>query len=223
MVVISRLLAAASRPWNGCIRAIIMITTASLAACAGGAPDRQAANYLEEGSGTTLTRVVEPLVLFSDDPAFAANARDYIYVAPLAVNQAGRRSWWLWLGLWSTIDRAVSIGEIAPEDPAGILLIVDGEPMELDAGARVPAIAGVQGMPYATPVATARNLFLPLTGSQVARLGNARRLTLRTDYANRATRVWERWAGDVSPLRAFADLAGANAGSPSTVTSEHGR
>lgn len=200
--------------WRGGRLAIIAVTAGLLASCAGGAPDRPTSEYIEESTGATITRVAGPMVLFSDDPAFAANARDYLYAAPLAVNQSGQRSWWLWLGLWSTIDRAVSIGEIAPEDIVGFLLLADGEPMELDAGARVAAIPGVPRLPYATPVATARNFFLPLTRSQAARLGNARELAIRTESAHRATRTWQRWGGDESALRDFAEATGAGAGAP---------
>ena len=93
--MIGGILAKTSRPWRhrrSCGQAVIAVAAGLLASCAGGAPDRQTTQYIEASTGTTITRVAEPLVLFSDDPSFAVNVRDYVYVAPLAVNRAGHNT-----------------------------------------------------------------------------------------------------------------------------------
>lgn len=171
------------------------VAAALVASCGTADPVRRPGEYLDDATGATITRVEQPFVLFSDDPARAANARDYISAAPLAVNQSGRRSWWLWLGLWSTIDRGVSVGDARLADVAAIQLIVDGEPMELDLGGRVDRIPGVTTIPYAAPVATARPFILPLTGSQVTRLGRGTSILIRTELAGGAALLWEPWIG----------------------------
>ncbi len=190
------------RRWS----ALAMVVGLLLASCGTGAPNRRAAEYLDEGTSATIARVDEPVTFFSDDPARAANARDYIQAAPLLVNQLGKRSWWLWLGLWSTIDRGVIGAAAEPGGLAKVVLLVDGEPMELDAGAGVDSVPGVSQRPYSTPVATAKNVYLPLTGSQLARLGRASSIAIRTDMASGDVRVWQPWSstGRFSDFTALA-------------------
>jgi hypothetical protein len=182
-----------------------------VASCGTAEPGRRAGAYLDDATGATITRVEQPFLLFSDDPARAANARDYISAAPLAVNQSGRRSWWLWLGLWSTIDRGVSVGDARLADVTAIQLVVDGEPMELDLGERQDRIPGVTSVPYAAPVATSRTVVLPLTGSQVTRLSRGTRILLRTELAGGAALLWQPWIGGGS-WTGFAELAAADPG-----------
>lgn len=194
----------------GAIRRLLAaaVAAALVASCGTAGPGRRAGEYLDDATGATLTRVEQPFLLFSDDPARAANARDYLSAAPLAVNQSGRRSWWLWLGLWSTIDRGVSVGDPQLADVTAIQLIVDGEPMELDLGARVDRIPGVTTVPYAAPVATARPFILPLTGSQVTRLGRGTSILIRTELTGGAALLWEPWIGSGN-WTGFAELAAA--------------
>lgn len=194
----------------GAIRRLLAaaVAAALVASCGTAEPGRRAGEYLDDATGATLTRVEQPFLLFSDDPARAANARDYLSAGPLAVNQSGRRSWWLWLGLWSTIDRGVSVGDPQLADVTAIQLIVDGEPMELDLGARVDRIPGVTTVPYAAPVATARPFILPLTGSQVTRLGRGTSILIRTELTGGAALLWEPWIGSGN-WTGFAELAAA--------------
>ena len=184
----------------------VLAVAVLVASCGTGAPGRRAAEYLDDATGATVTRVAQPFVLFSEDPARAANARDYIHAAPLAVNQSGKRSWWLWLGLWSTIDRGVSVGDGQLADVAGIQLIIDGEPMELDLAGRTDRIPGVTTLPYAAPVATARNILVPLTGSQVTRLGHGDSIVVRTELAGGGALLWQPWIGAGS-WTGFAEIA----------------
>lgn len=190
------------------MKRILAVTAAAVLAvsCATDAPNRRTAEYLDEATGATITRVSEPFLLASDDPARAANARDYIHAAPLAVNQGGRRSYWLWLGVWSTIDRGASAGEAQPADITAIQLIVDGEPMDLDMGARVERIPGVTRLPYAAPVDTARAVVLPLTASQVSRLGRGSRILIHTAMSSDPSLLWQPWVRN-DRWTGFAELA----------------
>jgi len=188
-----------------------------LGACGGGATALRAWEDLDEATGVTVTRIAEPLVFYQDDPARAANCRDYIDVAPLQVSQGGRNGRWLWVALWSTIDRKVTDGEPTVPETTAIRLVADGEPMELDFASAVTRLPGVAGGPYASPVSTAQVLFLPLTASQLARLGAARDVTLGVERAGEGERGWARWPGDDGALAAMAGLVvpGAPEGPPS--------
>jgi hypothetical protein len=204
-------------------RAAAVLAGAVLAACAAGSPDRAASEYLEEATGTTITQVAVPLILFRDDPTLAANVRDYVYAAPLAVNRGGQRSYWMWLGLWSTIDRGVSGGDIDDGDVTGVQLLLDGEPVELDVSARLGEVPGVRRVPYSAPVSSARNLFVPLTASQVARLGRARTVAIRTGFTGQPARLWQPWTVDGSGLKEFAELALAQPAAKPVTATAHDR
>ncbi|MEO8223271.1 MAG: hypothetical protein ABI661_00550 [Gammaproteobacteria bacterium] len=175
--------------------ALVPVVALLVASCGTSAPGQRAAEFLDEKTSATITRVEEPVAFFSDDPARAANARDYLYAAPLLVNQLGKRGWWLWLGQWSTIDRGVIGATVEASDLAKVVLLVDGEPMELDVGARADSLPGISQVPYATPVATAKSFYLPLTGSQLARLGRAATVAISTETAAGDVRVWQPWTG----------------------------
>lgn len=184
-----------------------------LASCGSGAPNRRAAEYLDESTSATITRAESPIVLYSEDPARAANARDYLYLAPLVVNQSGRRTCWLWLGAWSTIDRGAAGGDAQRAVIADVTLIVDGEPMELAMAERNGQIPGIGQLPYATPVATATDIILPLTGSQLERLSHAGGILVYTRMADGETLQWRPWLRNGAPT-AFADLAAAASPAP---------
>jgi hypothetical protein len=183
-----------------------------LGGCATTAPVQRTAEYLDDATGATVTRVEESFLFFSDDPARAANARDYMQAAPLAVNQGGKRSWWLWLGQWSTIDRGISVGDAELPGIAAVQVIVDGEPMDLDMSGRTDRIPAVTRLPYAAPVATARNMVLPLTGSQVVRLSRGNRIVIRTEMTSGPALNWQPWIGRGNWTN-FAEIAAAVPGS----------
>ena len=196
--------------WSWRCKVLAAVAGMALASCGTVETGPRATEYLDEATGATITRVEAPFTFYSDDPSRAANARDYLDAAPLAVNQAGRYSWWLWLGVWSTIDRGASGGDAQLADIAAIQLIIDGEPMELDMHARTDRIPDGGPLPY-TATVPARNILLPLTGSQVARLGRAASISMRTEMADGEVRHWQSWVRRGS-WTGFAELAAAHPG-----------
>jgi len=175
--------------------------------------------YLDEATGVTLTRVARPLVFYAEEPMLAVNVRDYIYFAPLAVNRMGQVSRWLWFGSWSTIDRGAQGAATGDGDITAIQLIADGEPVDLDVASARTDPDGARDMPYATPAATPRHLYLPVTSSQVDRLAGARQLALRTEHAGGNSRTWQQWQGEPATLRAFVDLTGGPSAAPVAAAS----
>lgn len=163
-----------------------------LAACSG-ARVVPTADTLDPETGATVTRLDEPVLFYSDDPARAANARDHLSVAPIVVNRSGRRTWWLWVAAWSTIDRGVTGADRLPE-VTGFQFLADGEPIELDGTVRAGSVPGVSELPYPPPVPTARILLLPLTATQASRVARAKELALRTDMAAGPALAWQPWS-----------------------------
>lgn len=194
-------------------RRVLPLAALLLAACGSGTPGQRPAEYLDAATSATITRASSPITLYSEDPARAANARDYLGLAPLVVNRSGARSAWLWLGPWSTIDRGVTRGDAQRMDFAEVTLLVDGEPMELDMSRRSSDVAGVGELPYATPVGTGTYIVLPLTGSQLARLSRAVNLRLHTTTAGGERSLWQPWArSNGEPI--FPEMAAAAAATP---------
>ncbi len=195
--------------WQGSV--LLALAGTLLASCGTAVPAQRAAEYLDETSGVTVTRVVAPFTFYSDDPSRAANARDYMDAAPLALNRSGSYSWWLWLGQWSTIDRGASGGDAQLPDIAALQLIVDGEPMDLDIRALAGHLPGTGPLPYVGTVVTAKNMLLPLTGSQVVRLSRAASISIRTETAGGDARHWQAWVRRDN-WTGFAELAAAHSG-----------
>lgn len=84
---------------------------------------------LDPASGMTLVAADQPLVFARTESGLSRSARDYIYIGPVETNRQGRRDYYLWVGIATTLDR----GFVAPDAdaPASLLLDVDGSIMEL--------------------------------------------------------------------------------------------
>lgn len=162
------------------------------------APDA-VGEYMDDTTGTTVRHLSEPAVFFRESPMLAVHARDYVSLAPLRISQAGQAEFLLWVWQWSTIDR----GNGATQ-PAGLLLLLDGEPMELQTSR--PRTLG--RWPYAAPVNGGRMGLYTLTPSQLDKLARAREIVVVTG-AGTAGDTYHRWRDPQPPLQVFArDLIG---------------
>lgn len=146
------------RPW-------IILLGLSLAACSLPHRELQVGEYLDEDSGYTVTYLGEPLLLYRDQPALAAHARDYLSLGPAILSRGGREEYLLWICSWTTIDRSSP-----PAMPGGELaLLLDGEMMELPL--RQPPPLG--RLPYHRPINGGRVQYYRLTRSQMLQLLNS--------------------------------------------------
>ena len=159
------------------------------AACA--SPGNLTTASLDNGTGATVMRATVPLILYSDNSAYAAHARDFVYMGPVEVNSMGTSSHYLWLGIWSTIrdDERLSPDRNGFES---VVLFVDGEPFPLElAGWTLKAI-GVSQPVYVKPVASAADAYYHITLDQIRRLANSDRIDLRVGAASpRAYELWD--------------------------------
>lgn len=180
-----------------------------LGACAGTQPRSAVQEYLEEATGSTITHVTTPVVFVSKQPGLASSGRDYVYLAPIIVNSGGQHSCWLWLGVWSTIDRQARDTEASPLRLGTLQIVSDHEPMDLDSPAAGALPPGLRQIPYATPVPPIQELLIPVTCSQIRRLGSAQVLTLTDRPGSGAARVWQADTSAVAVLNRFSREAGA--------------
>jgi hypothetical protein len=187
------------------------------AGCASTPPDDAVRERLDEATGATITSLREPQCYFSDEPALAANARDYLYIGPLELNQSGRRTYWLWIGVWSTIDRAVADGEGSRPVLERVQVMADGQPMDLDFAAADVAVPGMRLAPYATPAPAEPAAFIPVTRSQLLGIARAREIRVRTGSAGGLWREWQPWAPHGDEWQRLARRLDGNPG-PQSVT-----
>jgi len=189
-----------------------------LAGCAHTPAGSAVQEYLEAATGTTITYVTTPAAFVIDQSGLASSGRDYVYVAPIIVSQGGERSSWLWLGVWSTVDRQARNGDASPLRLGTLQIVADNEPMDLDPQSADFMPMGVRRIPYATPVPPTQELLVPVTRSQIQRLGHARVLALTDRPADGPSRLWRGNDQAAAVFSQFAEEAGAARAAPSQVT-----
>ena len=182
---------------------LLFCLVAALTACSSnGGP--LVTQTLDTATGVTVLRATAPLILYSDNSAYAAYARDFVYLGPVEVNTMGLRSHFLWLGIWSTIrdDERLSTNRDGFES---VVLFVDGEPLPLEiAGWTLDAI-GVSEPLYVKPVASAAEAYYHVTLDQVRLLATAQRIDLRVGTAwPRTYELWDQQGAARDALREFA-------------------
>ena len=163
--------------------------------------------YLDEQTGVTVTQVSEPLVFYREDWRVAANQRNYIYVAPLEIDRMGHRSYWLWFGVWTMIDYVGAQPEEVPPDHARVILLLDGEPMELEGVVTSPRQLGLVREPYQTPVDDALAMYFPLAASQLTRISRTDVLSVRMFAGGIAGKEYSLWRDQLQQLKDFAAYA----------------
>jgi hypothetical protein len=172
--------------------------------CAGKQTRSDVREYLDKATGATVTRVKDPATFVHEVPGLASSGRDYVYLAPLAVNRGGARTYWLWLGIWSTVDRQARDERASPLSIGPLLILADDEPIELNLQPAASNPTGIR-MPYATPVTTNQTYLARVTRSQLQRLGHARVLTLTDSPAGGTARFWRSDDRTAAMLGRFAE------------------
>jgi len=162
-----------SRTQFACQVAILLLLTA----CSSSAPlTRQ---HLDPLTGATITRASEPLVLYRDLSAKAANAREYVYLGPIEVNTMGVRKYYLWLGVWGTYDTRSD----AIDDFESVVIFADGEPLSLSASGWTLSTIGASEPVYTPPVAGATDAWYQVTVDQIRLIAESRDIELRAGTA----------------------------------------
>jgi hypothetical protein len=167
---------------------------------------------LDIGTGVTVTHATAPIVLYRDNSAYAAHARDYVYLGPVEINRMGEYSYYLWLGIWSTISDADR--SYQRDGFESITLYADGEPLQLELVGWTLESIGVSEPVYVKPVASAADAYYRVTIDQIRLLADAREIELHAGSAPaRVYLMWDRQGSAHASLREFLDrgLFGATA------------
>lgn len=153
-----------------------LLALLAIAAC--GSSPTLTTEQLDPLTGVTVTRSTSPLVLYKENSARAAYARDFVYVGPLSVNRMGNYDHYLWLGIWSSLST-----QQLPDQRDGfesIVIFADGEPLRLELEGWTLASIGVSQPVYNKPTATAADAYYPVTMDQIRVIAEARDIRLST-------------------------------------------
>ena len=167
---------------------------------------------LDMGTGVTVTHATAPIVLYHDNSAYAAHARDYVYLGPVEINRMGSYAYYLWLGIWSTISDAER--SYQRDGFESITVYADGEPLQLELVGWTLESIGVSEPVYIKPVASAADAYYRVTIDQIRLIANAREIELHAGTSpTRVYLMWDRQGSAHAALREFLDrgLYGATA------------
>lgn len=177
-----------------------------LAACASG-PSALTREFLDSGTGVTVTASRVPLVLYRDNPAAAAYARNVVHLGPVEINRSGHYTYFLWVGIWNTLQSPDTFQ--SRDGFETIIIVADSEPMALDLAGWTPAAINASAPVYLKPVASAAEAYYPLTVDQIRVIAEARSISVRTTgNSPREYMLWSGQGGARQALLAFLDRVG---------------
>ncbi|MBV9343867.1 MAG: hypothetical protein JOZ03_02645 [Gammaproteobacteria bacterium] len=156
--------------------------------------------YLDEETAATVTVVDEPLVFAFARRDLAANARDYVTLAPAAVNRMGTVSYVLIAYFWSTIDPRLR--EDTPAAATQVTLLADDRQIELHPKGSSAHEAGIGMAVHAPPGMDAHPEAYATDLSVIRFLAESRHLALRMDTGNTVL-DYELWEDRRPALRDF--------------------
>jgi hypothetical protein len=146
-------------------------------------------NKLDPTTAVTITYSRTPMVFYRDNSGKAAYARNYLHLGPLEVNRAGTYHYYLWLGIWNTMQNAES-GE-ARNGFESIVIYADGEPLALELTGWTPAAIGATEPVYVRPVASAADAYYEVTVDHLRLIAASQ--DVRVQSTGPGTRTYELW------------------------------
>ncbi len=133
---------------------------------------------LDPLTGVTVTFSRTPLVMYRDNPSQAAYARNYVHLGPIQVNRSGSYQYYLWIGIWNTMQTA-DLSEHR-DGFESIVLFADGEPLLLELSGWTPEAIGTSEPVYLKPVASTADAYYRVTADQIRLIAESRDIRLRT-------------------------------------------
>jgi hypothetical protein len=164
-----------------------ILATLMLTAVAGCATEQPLARALDE-KGRTESRATSVLTLARPAPRFSETARDYLYLAPIEINEMGTRRYFLWVGIASTLDRRWLWAQLST--PTALVLVFDGVPVGLPLTAfEPPSIA------FPTPAPVLEERRAQVTLDQLERLATAESIAVELVGADGERARFDVWRG----------------------------
>ena len=174
-----------------------------LSACTGTSHNEiDVREYQDSRTGVTITAAKRAIVLYSEEPLLTANTRDYVSMGPVEVNQSGNRSYLLWIGIWTTIDRPDVSEDTVRKRFDPIYFLIDGEPMEFNRVSRSDIVEA----PYEPPAPGAIEGYYAITRDQIIRFANAADLKVQAPVSGISSKDFHLWRMDIDPFTQFAEF-----------------
>ena len=171
-----------------------------LSACAGN--DARTVNKLDSLTGVTITYSEAPMVFYRDDSGKAAHARNFVHLAPLEINRMGDFRYFLWLGIWNTLQDA-GPGD-ARDGFESIVIFADGEPLSLDLAGWTAIAIGASEPVYTKPVSSAADAYYEVTIDHLRVIAGATDLRIQsTGPRQRSFEPWDNQTAAKASLREF--------------------
>jgi hypothetical protein len=166
---------------------LALVTAAGVCGCS--SSTALTGEKLDPLTSATISYSEQPLVFYRDVSGRAALAKDFVYVAPVAVNRGGNYRYFIWLGIWTVAGEAST--DAMRDGFESILLVADGAPLQLAVtGWTVDAIGASEPV-YSKPVASAADAYYEVTLDQLRPLAEA--LHLRLLIGGNALDMFEPW------------------------------
>ena len=147
-------------------------------------------------------RATPPVIFFRDASYRAANARDFVYMGPIEINRMGQFNYFLWMGIWSTLDDFYA--DSSRDGFESITLFADGEPITLEAAGWTLDAIGVSDPVYVAPVSSTADVYYRVTVDQIRLLAASRDIEIVTTSARpRRYLLWDESASSRAGLGAF--------------------
>ncbi|MCP5092434.1 MAG: hypothetical protein GY949_16085 [Gammaproteobacteria bacterium] len=129
------------------------------------------------------------MVFYRDVSGRAAYARDFVHLAPLEVNRSGTYRYYLWLGIWNTMEDAQT--NQARDGFESIVIFADGEPLPLEITGWTADVIGMSEPVYLKPVASAADAYYEVTLDQLRLIAESRDIRLQSTGPQRKS--YELW------------------------------
>jgi len=136
---------------------------------------------LDPLTAVTATYSNSPLIVYRDNNSRAAFSKNYVSIGPLEINKSGDYRYFLWFGIWSTLQTNNPSEQQDGFD--SVVLLVDGEPLLLDLVGWTPAAIGTSEPVYPKPFASSLDAYYRVTADQIRLIANANDIVLRTTGA----------------------------------------
>lgn len=163
-------------------------------------------NKLDPVTAVTITFSDAPLVFYRDESGRAAFARNYIHLGPLEVNRSGSFRYYLWLGIWNTMQDAKS--NVPRDGFNSIVVFADGEPLPLEVSGWTAEAIGASEPVYLKPVATSADAYYEVTIDHLRLIAEAKDLRVQSTGAPRKSyEPWDNQATAKASLAEFLDYS----------------
>ncbi len=157
---------------------------------------------LDPVTAVMITYSQTPMVFYRDNSGKAAFARSYLHLGPLEVNRMGAFRYYLWLGIWNTLQDAES-GK-ARNGFESIVIYADGEPLALELSGWTAAAIGASEPVYIKPVASSADAYYEVTVDQLRVIAEAEDIRIQsTGPKQQSFELWDQQRAARSSLVEF--------------------